>query len=289
MREVPMRQLFSTSLTVAALFLCTVFFAAPALCADGNARATPPSLDQELQAAQLAEFSLLARIDGHEDEPASKEQLDKLAKVYADISARNPKSVKALNAEGDYLWKIMRREEALEKWKLSESLDPNNAETVNNLGTYELWAQNVEKAVDYFERACKLAPDNAFYHTNAANTSYMFRHQAAEKEGTDSETILLRALEHFHRAAQIEPLNPGFARAYAETFYILKVPDWNAAIAAWKHFLEVSPEKDFAYSNLVRIHLKQGQKKEAQEDLDRIKDVKFDGLKKHFQQIIDTK
>jgi len=65
--------------------------------------------------------------------------------------------------------------------------------------------------------------------------------------------------------------------------------DWNAALKAWTHYLEVTDQKDFAYSNLARVNLKLGHKKEAAEALSMIKSEKFASLKQHLQEEIDAK
>lgn len=285
MHEPAKRQLFSAPKRIVLAACCVILFVTVAFPRD----ATPESraLEQELQAARLTEAAVFSKHAGHEETQAAREDLEKMAHIYAHISSQYPKSAEALNAEAEYLWKIGQRQDAMEKWFAADSLDPNNPEVINNLGGCQLALGNAKNATEYFERAAKLDPTNALYQYNAGNTCYLFRHQMAG-DGGDAEAVLLRALAHFREAARIDPFSVEYARSYAETFYIMQQPDWNAALKAWTHYLEISDEKDFAYTNLARVNLKLGHKKEAGGDLERIKGAKFALLKQHLQQEIDA-
>jgi tetratricopeptide (TPR) repeat protein len=100
--------------------------------------------------------------------------------------------------------------------------------------------------------------------------------------------MIQRALRHFAEAARLEPLNVEYAKAYGDTFYYLQPPDWTTALAAWQHYLEITPHKDFAYSNLARVHMELGQKTEARACLVQIHAPDFDHLKARLNQRIDA-
>ena len=119
------------------------------------------------------------------------------------------------------------------------------------------------------------------YRYELANVLALFRHQlAAAPEPEGSEAVLVRALEEYRRAAELAVGDRHLAQAYAETFYMLAKPDWNAAIAAWLAVRALSgPATDFANSHLARISLKQGRPQEAREYLALFKDPAFDALK----------
>ena len=89
-------------------------------------------------------------------------------------------------------------------------------------------------------------------------------------------------------AARLQPLNPDYARAYAETFYTVPDPDWRAALQAWQHFYEISPGKDFALVNLTRVYMKLGNKSEARASLARVQGPEFDRLKARLKERIDA-
>ena len=74
-----------------------------------------------------------------------------------------------------------------------------------------------------------------------------------------------------------------YARGYAETFYGMPEPDWAEAAAAWKHVLALSPSSDFACLQLARVSLKMGDKMQARNFRDQVKDRRHDGLKQKLR------
>ena len=94
--------------------------------------------------------------------------------------------------------------------------------------------------------------------------------------------------EQFSEAARLEPLSIEYARAYAETFYILGKPDWQAALRAWQHVHDISPKKDFALFNLARVQMKLGNKVEARACLAQIQDPEFSHSKARLLQRMES-
>gem|GEM_PF-1811761 len=277
-----MRQLFSACRNVFLLMGCAMLCINGAKAEENKGKPANP-LEQELQAAFVTENAVLTGITDDGKSPASQDKLEKVAHIYARIVERNPKNVAALNACAEYLWRIERRQEAMAKWTAAETLEPGNAVVINHLGGCHLALGDAKRATEYFERAAMLDPGNALYQFNAGNTSYLFRHEMTT--GTDTaEAVMLRSLDHFRRAAKIDPFNVEYARAYAETFYMVQPPDWNGALQAWTHYLEITDQKDFAYSNLARVNIKLGHNKDARDNLARIENAKFAPLKEHLLQ-----
>jgi len=146
----------------------------------------------------------------------------------------------------------------------------------------------IKQAAACFTRASDSAPANASYHFDLANVVFLFRHDLLDATAPDESKLIQRALSHFAEAARLEPLNVEYAKAYGDIFYYLQPPDWTSALAAWNHYLEITPHKDFAYINLARVHLSLGQKAEARADLSQVKGPEFDPLKTRLNQRIDA-
>jgi len=279
MHELPKRQLFSACRGALPLLAGVAFFVAQAGAADaGKPQAAP---DDQIRAVRIAENAVFAGMgDSGKNEP-TQEDLDKLARLYKQLVEQNPKSAEAWNAEAEYQWRIEKHPEAMAEWMTAEKLDPENAAVAGHLAACYLELGRAKRATEYFERAAKLDPKNALFEFNAGNTSFLFRHEMTNS--TDNEqAVILRSVIHFQRAAQIEPFNIDYAQAYAQAFYSLLPPDWNTALQAWIHYLQITDQKDFAYSNLARVNLKLGNKQEARENLAKIESEKFAALKKHL-------
>ena len=222
-----------------------------------------PAAQEELRAAKLVEIAVLAR-------PASAEDTRKLNEIYAGLTAKYPRDATVRNAHAEFLASLGEQERALA---------PKNAVVLNHLAEHWAAAGEVQKSAAFYARAVESAPENAAYRFAFANVTFLFRHELLSAAQPDEAAVLDHALADFAAASRLAPLNADYARAYAETFYSVVKPDWKAALAAWQHFAEISPQKDFAQANLVRVHLKLGQTEAARACLNRIQGADFENLK----------
>jgi len=279
MHELPKRQLFSACRGALSALAGAVFFAVQAGAADAGGKSSP--LNDEINAARITETAVFAGSGSSGNSEPAPEDLEKLARLYKQIVDQNPKSAEAWNAEAEYQWRIEKHPDAMVEWMTAEKLDPENAAVAGHLAACYLELGRAKTATEYFERAAKLGPKNALFQFDAGNTSFLFRHELTNS--TDNEqAVILRSMIYFQKAAQIEPFNIDYAQAYAQAFYSLLPPDWNTALQAWIHYLQITDQKDFAYSNLARVNLKLGNKQEARENLAKIENEKFAPLKKRL-------
>jgi len=247
-----------------------------------NSQTPPaPSIAGELSAAKLVEFQLAAR-------NADAQEWSKLEKIYSDLDAQYPDNAAVKSDWAQFLWDRGEKRPAMEKWEAVAKMDPKNAPALSSLGNGYLEMGELKQAAACFTRASESAPANASYHYDLANVVFLFRHDLLDTEAPDESRMIQRALSHFAEAARLEPLNVEYAKAYGDTFFYLQPPDWTTALAAWKHYLEITPHKDFAYSNLARVHMKLGEKTEARACLAQINGPEFDHLKARLNQRIDT-
>ena len=232
----------------------------------------PESPQGELRAAKLLEAALFAGKSGAED-------WEKLERIYTNLEAKYPNAAAIKNGHAEFLWSRGEQRRAVDTWLAAEKLEPNNGVILDHLGGSFLGAGEVKKAADYFVRAIQSAPENATYHFNYANVAFLFRHDLHDAAHPDSEAMIDEAMKQFAEAVRLQPLNAEYARAFAETFYIVPKPDWHAALQAWQHFYEISSQKDFALLNVARVQLKLGQKAEARASLERIQGAEYAGVK----------
>jgi tetratricopeptide (TPR) repeat protein len=203
--------------------------------------------------------------------------------LFAALEAEHPQSVPVKNAFAEFLWSSGEHDAALRRWRESAGLEPRNAVVLNHLGGAQLDTGNPRAALRCFGDAVAIEPTNAAYHFNLANVAFMFRHDLALPE----EKAFALAMEHFADAARCAPAEPEYARAYAEAFYTLPKADWCSALAAWQHYYELTPKKDFALLNIARVHMKLGQKAEARACLARVTAQEFARIKTRLAERID--
>jgi tetratricopeptide (TPR) repeat protein len=211
-----------------------------------------------------------------------KERL-RVEQMYYQLVRDNPQSVPAHNALAAFLWKNGDPEAAVEHWRTAQRLDPKNGEAASSLGGAYLKIGRVREAAEQFLLAVRSESNNPDYHFDLGNVEFIFRHDLTAAWKIDSAELLRRALFQFREASRLAPTDPEYARAYAETFYAMPNPDWNEAQVAWQHYLELSPNRNFAYLQLARVSLKRHKKTEALSFLNKISDPAFSGLKEKLR------
>jgi tetratricopeptide (TPR) repeat protein len=201
----------------------------------------------------------------------AKERL-RVEQIYYQLVRDNPQSVPAQNATAAFLWKNGGAAAAIEHWRTTQRLEPENGEAANSLGGAYLRMGRVREAAEQFLLAVRSESDNPDYHFDLGNVEFVFRHDLTATWKIDSAELLQRALFQFREASRLAPTDLEYARAYAETFYGMPNPDWKEAQVAWQHYLELSTNRNFAYLQLARVSLKQRKKAEALSFLDKISD-----------------
>jgi cytochrome c-type biogenesis protein CcmH/NrfG len=212
----------------------------------------------------------------------AKERL-RVEQIYYQLVQDNPQSVPAQNALAAFLWKNGEAQAAVKHWRIAQGLEPANAETANSLGGAYLRMGLVREAAEQFLLAVRSESNNPDYHFDLGNVEFVLRGDLTAAWKIDSAELLQRALFEFREASRLAPTNLEYAGAYAETFYGMPNPDWKEAQVAWQHFLELSPNRNFAYLQLARVSLKQHKKAEALSFLDKISDSSYSELKEKLR------
>jgi len=199
--------------------------------------------------------------------------------VYTELEAKYPHSATVLDEHGNFLFGANRCQEAFTKWQAAEKLDGNNVDVCEHMGSLCLNNGDSRRAMGYFQRAVALAPADASLHFVLGNELYLFRHDLTT--GQEPETAVVdRALAELRKASDLEPLDPGYAKGYADTFYSIPVSKWPDALKAWHHYYDISTDKDIAAINLARVSLQMKDMVGARRYLGEVHGLGFQGLKR---------
>ncbi len=255
------------------------------LCLLGAARAEPPPApppwQQEIDAARLLEGTLA--FAPARDAAVQETRHRQLQELYLRLAQKYPGEAAVQRTTGDYLVRDGQPAAAIPFWEKASQLAPRDAGTLDRLGGAYLQLGRTRDAYARFQQATDAQPDVPAYHSDVANTLYLFRHELMFPPIPglpDEQAALTLALAHFRRAAELAPEDVRLAQAYAETFYVFAKPDWLQALAAWETVRALSGEKtDLPDSHLARISLRLGRPDAASGFLARIHDPQFDGLK----------
>ena len=196
------------------------------------------------------------------DQEAFRSQVQSLTHDYERLLQDNPKFAVGYAAYGYLLGRFenMRKQSVSMLLKANE-FDGDIPMVKNQLGNYLAEDGKPIEAAPYFLSAIKLAPNEPLYHYQLGTLLREARDDFL-KSGEWTRATLDNAMHHaFQRAAELAPERFEFAYRYAESFYDLEAPDWDAALKAWAALEEKAGtpiERQTMRLHAANVLLKQG-------------------------------
>jgi tetratricopeptide (TPR) repeat protein len=191
-----------------------------------------------------------------------KARLRRLDSGYKSFLQQHPEHVRGMVAYGGFLRDTQRDDEAISWWKKAIALDPRCAVAYNNLGEVLGHDGHAGDALRLHQKAYELDPNDPLFHFNWATTCIVYRKDALDVYGWKEDEIFRHSLDQFRIARDLAPQDFQYSSAYAESFYMMKDPDWHEAYAGWEYCLGQplqDGERQHVYGQLARvcIHMKQ--------------------------------
>jgi tetratricopeptide (TPR) repeat protein len=219
------------------------------------------------------------------DEPSFRQQVQELTHDYELLLRNNPSFAAGYAAYGYLLGKVDMRKEATAMLLKANQLDPDLALVKNQLGNLLAEEGKPVQAAPYFIAAIKLEPNEPLYHYQLGTVLVEARDDFI-KTGEWSRATLDAAMQHaFQRASELAPDRFEFAYRYAESFYDLEKPDWNAALKMWSALEEkaaTSIERQTMRLHAANICLKMGKLAHARALIETVDDPKLQGQKERL-------
>lgn len=160
-------------------------------------------------------------------------QMQQVCLGYEGLLRRNPEFAAGYAAYGFLLRQIGMDKESSAMLMKANQYDANIPMVKNQLGNYLAEQGRPLEAVNYFLAAIKLAPDEPLYHYQLGTLLHEARDDFILSSDWTAETVDAAMHEGFRRAAELAPDRIEFTYRYAESFYDLPEPDWDAALKAW--------------------------------------------------------
>jgi tetratricopeptide (TPR) repeat protein len=217
-------------------------------------------------------------------------RLRRLDAKYRHFLSENPAHVRAMVAYGSFLYDQHREEEGVRWWERAVAADPRAAQAYNNLANHYAHNGHAADALRIYEKAFTLDPAEPMFRFNWATICVLFRNDTRQVYGWDTDEIFRRGLEQFRNARDLAPQDYAFSSGYAETFYMMKKPDWPEAYSAWKFCLDqpaTDADRQRVYSHLARVCMRLGRYDEAQTWLARIDLPELGSLRNVLQRNLD--
>ena len=195
------------------------------------------------------------------DEEAFRAQVQSLTHEYERLLTDNPKFALAHAAYGGLLGKVGMRKESAAMLLKANQLDSDLPYVKNQLGVYVAEEGRPLEAAPYFLAAIKLAPNEPLYHYQLGSLLAEARDDFL-RSGDWTRAALDAAMANaFRRAAELAPERFEFGYRYAESFYDVEKPDWDAALKVWAALEEKAQtpiERQTMRLHAANVLIKQG-------------------------------
>jgi tetratricopeptide (TPR) repeat protein len=221
---------------------------APLRGAGAAAPSEPEKLLLDLATRQQALFVKSEKEGDNLDEANFRQATQKLVQEYDDFLKKYPKYAPAYAAYGTMLSRLdMSREAAAvltrgDDMFMAMSKEPGASTPAfrrawallkNQLGNYTAEEGHPIEASAFFLTAIDLVPDEPLYHYQLGML-LAEAHDDFVKAGNQTRAEVEKSMQQaFRRAAELAPARFEFQYRYAESFYDVAEPDWDAALRCW--------------------------------------------------------
>lgn len=237
----------------------------------------------EAKGAGLQRMTLQARVE---------DRLKPVRKAYEDFLRRNPKHARARIAFGSFLNERGEEDEARSQWERARDLDPKNPAVWNNLGNYYGHRGPVKKAFECYAKAIELNPNESIYYQNLGTTVFLFRTDSKEFYKLTEQEVFDKALELYRKALELSPNDFALASDVAQTYYGIKPPRTQDALAAWETALRLAADdiqREGIYIHLARVNMIAGHFDLARDHLAKVQHEQYAPLKQRVARSIEER
>ena len=253
------------------LLSLTLAAAAPLRAADGESMA-----DRTLRQLVERQKDLLAeeaKKSAQFDADNFQTQMQLVCQGYEVLLRDNPNYAPGYAAYGYLLGKIGQRKASIAILLRANKLDPDLPLVKNQIGNFLAEEGRPREALPYYLAAIKLEPKEPLYHYQLGTLLYESRDEFIKSGEWTADGLSHSMQEAFRQAAQLAPDRIEFTYRYAESFYDMENPDWDAALKAWNALEARAPtevERQTMRLHVVNIMLKQGKTDHARVLLDSV-------------------
>lgn len=251
------------------LALATVFQGAP------RSESMTERTLRQLVERQREILEQAAQAGDHFDQSDFEMKMQRVCLGYEELLRESPEFAAGYAAYGYLLRQIGMDRESSAMLMKANQYDANIPMVKNQLGNYLAEQGHPLDAVSYFMAAIKLAPDEPLYHYQLGTLLHEARDDFVLSDEWTAESVDAAMHEAFRRAAELAPDRIEFTYRYAESFYDLSDPDWDAALKVWASLEEQArsaPEREAMRLHAANVCLKLGKFAHARLLLDNVTD-----------------
>ena len=152
----------------------------------------------------------------------------------------------------------------------SQEIDPESADSFNNLAGYCEMNGQAEKAFCFYEKAIVLNPQEGNYYHNFANGLYLLNKQAREHYHLSEQAVIYKMVNLYSKASAAKPESFEFALDAGKAYYSIQPLPVERTLAVWTNSLSSAhneEEREEIMIHMARITMIAGRLEEAEAEL----------------------
>lgn len=190
---------------------------------------------QQLQEREKIAFEKYETAVSEEDIDQIKRELQSVINGYDKLVTDSPDYAPAYVAYGLILNRTGNREESYSMFLKADELDPMIPVVKNQLGNYMAEEGKYMEAYGFFLLARDLDPTQSLYYYQLGNVLLAYRDYYMQEGLFADDQELDRAIQANFREAMINsPSDVSLKMRYAQSFFDIEDPDWEAALEIWQ-------------------------------------------------------
>lgn len=262
---------FRFVLLLLAIPLAAVSFGQEA--AESDTGETPSSesmaayLLKDLNEREQSAYKRYERALATEDVHSIKTELQSIVDGYEALISAAPNYVAAFISYGMMLHRIGERIPSNAMLIRADQIDPYHAIVKNQLGNYQAEEGNYPEAMGFYQMAIDLRPNEPLYHYQLGNLLFSYKNFFIDDKLFLPEGIDLEIQNRFRKAAMLAPAHLPYRIRYAQSFFDIAKPNWEAALEEWQqlvNFVESPEEKQMMQLYMAKTRFEMGHHTAAQ-------------------------
>jgi tetratricopeptide (TPR) repeat protein len=247
---------------------------------------------RQLNDREQAAYSRYEKALAKEDVHSVKTELQSIVDGYERLINASPEFAAAYISYGMMLHRIGERVTSNAILARADELDPYHAIVKNQLGNYQAEEGNYLEAMAFYNMAIDLRPEEPMYHYQLGNLLFAYKKFFIDDKLFLPDGIDLEIQTKFREAAMLAPAHLPYRLRYAQSFFDVARPNWEAALEEWQQlvdFVESPEEKQMMQLYMARTRFLMGHHTAARKIVNRIDEPSLEHSKQLLIDEINAK